>query len=99
MSVGILIDKAALDNTAGSVARTLFAALGDIQRIKAFLDATPDATLQAQPYGYTSAEVATLKSAYTDLNNIAVIFNGSATGLALPHDHRPFASQIIGLLF
>jgi hypothetical protein len=99
MSVGIPIDKASLDNTAGSTARSLFAAFANVQRIKAFLDATPDVTLQAQPYGYTAGEIAILKSSYTDLNNLAVIFNGSASGLSLPRDHRTFAAQIIGILY
>ena len=94
--VGINIDKAAVDSNAGTLAQSLQSAFNRTQQLKAWLDATPDATLVA--LGYTSGEVAVLKSAITDLDQLRTIYQGGAT-LGTAKDFRTFAKQMYGFGF
>lgn len=94
MAVGIQPDKAAVDNTAGSLARDLNNQFLRVQAFKAWLDGKPDAELIAT-YGYTSGEVATLKSAYADLDQLRTIYQGSAN-LATAKNFRTFADDLWG---
>jgi hypothetical protein len=98
MSVGIPTTKAEVDQAGGALARSMFNLATNIAAFKTWLDAQTDVVLEASPYGYTAGEVALLRSTYTDLINIVNIWNGSATGITLPHDHRIFANQIAGIL-
>lgn len=98
MSVGIPISKSDLDIAAGSVARQMFSTADQVTQIKAWLDATPDATLTAAPYGYTAGEVAILKSAFSDLADLISMFNGGSHARTLPYDYRTFSKQLIGIL-
>ena len=63
--VGFPADKAALDARAGNLAVQLRDSLDAAARLKSWLDTKTEADLVA--LGYTAAEVAVLKSAYTDL--------------------------------
>ena len=77
MSLGFQTDKGAIDSWAPTVIIDLRQALDNVQRIKAWLDTQVDADLTA--LGYSSAEVAVLKSAFTDLDKLAQIAHGQAT--------------------
>jgi hypothetical protein len=94
MSVGFPQDKSHIDSKAGALVFNLRNVLTDIQRFKTYLDATPDVTLQG--FGYSAGEVATLKSAFADLDKLRQIANAGATqSTAL--DFFTFAKQLLGV--
>lgn len=95
MSVGASVTKSDIDNAAASVSQSMFAATRSITQLKAYLDTQTDAALVT--LGYTSGEVAVLRSAMNDLVDLAGVFNGSATAKTLPYDYRTFAKQLIGV--
>lgn len=96
MSVGLPVDKNVLDARVGNLAWQIRDLLTQAQVVKAWLDATPDATLQAAPYSYTAGEVATIKSAFADLNTLALVSKGQAT-LTPARDLFAFAGKLTGL--
>ncbi|HNW62740.1 MAG TPA: hypothetical protein PKJ32_07045 [Piscinibacter sp.] len=63
--VGFPTDKNTLDARAGNIAIQVRDSLDAASRLKAWLDTKTEADLVA--LGYTSAEVAVIKSAFTDL--------------------------------
>jgi len=95
MSVGFSATKADFDAKAGSLALALRQALANIKEFQAVLAATADATLTAD--GYTSGEVATLKSAYTDLDKLRTIYEGTQTQ-GSTYDFRQFAKLLTGVV-
>jgi hypothetical protein len=92
--VGITLTKQSIDATSGSVAVAVDTALTRVRQFKYFLDGTVDADLVA--LGYTAAEVATLRSAYTDLDQLATVYQGGAL-LAVAKDFRVFARRLMGM--
>jgi hypothetical protein len=76
MSVGFAVDKGVIDGRAGNIVMQLREYFDQVSLLKVWLDATPDTTLQAAPFSYTAPEVATLKSAITDLDNLRKVANG-----------------------
>jgi hypothetical protein len=65
-----------------------------VQTVKSWLDTKTDNELVA--LGYTSQEVATLKSAFTDLNKLARVANGLDTQAAAS-DFFFWADRLTGL--
>lgn len=94
MSVGIELTKAGIDSRAGNLTWTLFDTLNKISDYHTRLGTIPDATLTDVSIGYTSNEVAILKSAFTDLDKLAQIFRGTQTQ-ATVYDFSTFAGQLI----
>jgi hypothetical protein len=95
VTVGITISKAEIDNQAGGIARSLFATLANVQHFKSWLDGLTAQNL-VDNYGYTLGDANILKSAFTDMGDLAGIFNNTAAVASLPHDYRAFAKQLIG---
>lgn len=94
MAAGAQLTKDKINNDAYSVVRALFSAMSSIAQFKAFLDATPDVDLTGI-YGFSSGDVATLKSAFTDLNKLKGIFEGTQTQTPV-YDFRQFAKLLLG---
>jgi hypothetical protein len=94
MSVGLPVTKSEVDSRAGDIARAFQRAFEDVGTMQTYLEATPNPDLVA--LGYTDQEVATLKTAYTDLTELATIWVGSAA-LAAPKDFRTFVRQLWGV--
>lgn len=94
MSVGIIPDKGAIDNTSGSLCRDLNNLFGRIVAFDAWLDGQPDADL-ISAYGYSQADVDRLKSAFSDLAQLQTIYTGAAN-LANAKDFRTFAKLLAG---
>jgi hypothetical protein len=96
MSVGLPVDKFQLDAQAGGLARTIEQWSAQAAQLKQYLDATPDGTLEAPPFSYTPEDVATLKSAATDMATVAGVYKGTI-------DHTPasdlgtFSRRLMGL--
>lgn len=91
---GFSTDKATVDAVAGQVVVTLRDNLARAVRIKAWLDARTDADLMAQ--GWTSDEVAVLKSAFTDLAKLAQVADGQAVQ-AQASDFFFWADRLTGI--
>lgn len=94
MSVGLPATKSELDTRAGDLARTFQRAFGDVATLKGYLDATPNADLET--LGYSPQEVATLKTAVTDLGQLTTIWVG-AEALPAAKDFRTFVRQLWGV--
>lgn len=96
MSVGLPPDKPQLDYWSGTLTRDLMVWLERVDRLQAFLAATPDATLQAAPYGYTTGEVPILKSGIGDLKQLADLCRNTGT-LPSSKNFLQFAQLLAGL--
>jgi len=94
MSVGLPATKQEIDTRAGDLARTFQRAFGDVVTMQNYLLATPNADLEG--LGYTAAEVADLKTAFADLQQLGEIWIG-AEALAAPKDFRTFVSRLWGV--
>lgn len=94
MAVGLDANKAEIDSAAATCALQMRETFAAVARLQTYLAATADATLVG--LGYTSGEVATLKSAIADLNQLRTIYEGTAN-LASAKDFRTFAKQLTGV--
>jgi hypothetical protein len=96
MTVGLPVDRFQVDTQAGGLARTLETFSNQALQFKQYLDATPDADLEAGPFNYTPEEVALLKSAASDMATVANVYKGLV-------DHTPasdlgvFSRRLMGL--
>lgn len=94
MSVGLPSDKNSIDSRAGSLAIALRDIFTQISRFEAWLAAQTDQSLIN--LGYTSTEVAQLKSAFTDLDQLRQVYEGTATR-SPAYDYRTFAGLLVGV--
>ena len=94
MSVGLPVTKSEIDIRAGDIARAFQKNFEDVVTMQTYLEATPNADLVA--LGYSDQEVATLKTAFADLSQLARIWSG-AEALAAPKDFRTFVRQLWGV--
>jgi hypothetical protein len=94
MSVGLPVTKDEVDKRSGDIARTFQKTFDDVVTLKGYLDATADADLEA--LGYTTQEVAVLKTSFADLAQLATIWTGNAA-LPAPKDFRQFVRQLWGV--
>lgn len=94
MSAGLNPSKGEIDTMAGVIARDLQSALNRVTEFKYFLDGKVDADLTA--LGYTSGDIANLRSAYGDLDQLVTLYKGNAT-LGAAKDFRTFVRRIFGM--
>ena len=94
MTVGYPVNKAVIDSRAGYLVKTLRDVFAGVQTLKGVLDGLDDPTLTGM--GYTSTEIAWLKSGITDLYNLANIANGQGTQ-AQANDFFFFADRLTGV--
>lgn len=94
MSIGIVTTKGEIDSRMGQLARDYQKVFLDLSVLKTYFDATADPTLVA--LGYTAGEVAILKSAIADLNQLYDISRGAAT-LGVAKDFNAFVRQLWGV--
>lgn len=97
MAAGYPRARADIDQRAGTLAITLRNVFDEIDRFKSFLDATPDADLEAAPISYSPTDVAQLKSAFTDLALLGAIYRGESSA-STAYDYRTFAKLLVGVL-
>lgn len=94
MSVGLTVTKGEIDSRAGDIARAFQQQFENVATMQGYLTATPEADLIA--LGYTADDVATLKTAWNDLAQLARIWAG-AEPLAAAKDFRVFVSRLWGV--
>ena len=93
MSLGYPVAKTDVDSNAGQMALTLRNNFGAIRNFKLWLDTRTDQDLIN--LGYTAGEVSTLKSAFSDMDQLRTIWEGAAA-LAGAKDFRTFAKLLTG---
>jgi hypothetical protein len=81
-----------VNNLVGSIARDIDMTLARVQIMQAWL-LTVDLT--AAPYSMLAADQATIKSAFSDLDQLRTLYQGAAT-LAAAKNFRTFAAQLHG---
>ncbi len=94
MSVGLPVTKTEIDLRSGDIARQFQRSFEDVITMQQYLAARPEADLIA--LGYTSSEVAILKTSFTDLLELGNIWTGAAA-LPAPKDFRVFVQQLWGV--
>lgn len=94
MSVGLPVTKNEVDSRAGDIARAFQQQFENVATMQGFLSAKTEADLVA--LGYSADEVASLKTAYTDLAQLGRIWAG-AEPLAAAKDFRVFVSRLWGV--
>jgi hypothetical protein len=95
MSVGYSVNRNEVDSNAGNLSRQIEAWADQVLSFKAYLDATPDEKLTDM--GYTTEDVALLKSSFNDLGLLADIYRGDEA-LAEPRDLGVFSRRMAGLI-
>lgn len=94
MSVGRPVTKDEIDARSGDIARGFQKQFDDVLTMQMYLTATVDQVLV--DLGYTAEEVATLKTAFADLEQLTRIWAGSEA-LAAPKDFRTFVRRLWGV--
>lgn len=95
MSVGLPVTKQEIDSRSGDMARSFQRLAGDATTLKGYLDgATEEVLIEL---GYTSNEIAVLKTAISDLQQLLVTIGYGAEGLAAPKDFTVFLRQLWGV--
>jgi hypothetical protein len=94
MSVGFVVSKSEIDSRMGTLARTFQQVFRDEVVMKGYFDSTADTDLQA--LGYSVQEVATLKSAINDLDQLRRISLGEEA-LTDPKDFTAFLHLLWGM--
>lgn len=91
---GYPLDKVTINARVGFLATQLRDALTEVARVKTVLDGLVDGDLTAM--GYTSTEVAQLRSAFTDLNALNLIAHAQGTQ-AVANDFFFWANKLTGV--
>lgn len=94
MPVGYAPTKAEIDARAGEIARAFQTAFDNVATMSGYLSRTVDQDLIA--LGYSADEVATLKTAFGDLAQLARMWIGQ-DALDAPKDFRTFVARLWGV--
>jgi hypothetical protein len=95
MTIGITVQKPGLDQKLGEIALNLRSDFRRIEEMRHYMLITPDSTLVAM--GYTAAEVAIIKSALADADQVRRVWTGEAVQAAA-QDFRLNLDQLAGML-
>jgi hypothetical protein len=87
------LTKQTIDVTLGDAAQALNVAFINVENAKRFIDPAQDADLVA--LGYTEGDVATIRSAFADLDQLRRVYEG-LEALADAKDFRTFAQRLYG---
>lgn len=91
---GVPFNKDAVNHSLGSVVQQVYASLDNVRKVQAALVATPNQTFLDM--GFTQADVDSMKSAFTDLDNLRQVFEGGRNQTTA-YDFRTFAKRLIGI--
>ena len=95
MSVGLPVTKGEIDSRSGDLARTFQRIVGNTATLKGYLDSTSEQVLI--DLGYTSNEVAIMKSGITDLEQLLIKIGYGQESLTTPKDFTTFLRQLWGV--
>lgn len=91
---GLNVNRNVINGRAGNLVLQLRQLFADARRMKAWFDATPDDDLIEM--GFSSEEVAMLKSAFTDLDKLAKVATAEDTQ-SLANDFFFWANRLTGI--
>ena len=101
MAIGIPVTVNDVNNQFGGIARDLDSTMTRVLQAASWLAAQTDAVLEAAPYNLASGDVAVLRSAWSDLVQVAQVYQGLLSGAnyhaGAAYDARTFARQLIGI--
>lgn len=92
---GIEVTKDSINRRVGGVAAQLFSTFAEIRKIKEWLDGVSASNLETV-YGFTPTEAANIKSAYTELAELAAVWQGSQAVITAK-DYRTFPRRLTGV--
>lgn len=95
MTAGRAISKDEINNAWGGLSASMHAVTKNVLEAKAVLDGYSSADLVSM-FGFTSTDADVLKSAASDLADLAAVFAGSSPARTLPYDYRTFAKRLLG---
>lgn len=95
MSVGLPVTKQEIDQRSGDIARAFQRLAGDVETLKGYLDGATEQVLI--DLGYSSNEVAVLKTAATDMEQLFVKIGYGLEPLPAAKDFTVFARQLWGV--
>lgn len=96
MTAGRSLSAAELNSGAAAIAQAMFSTMDNVTKMKAVLDGYSSAQL-VSTFGFVQADADMLKSAFTDMADMVLQWQGSAPdGGAHPRDHRVFAKNLLG---
>lgn len=95
MSVGLPVTKQEVDTRSGDIARAFQRLAGDVATLKGYLDSATEPVLIE--LGYTSNEVAVLKTGIADLKQLVVDIGYGVEALPAPKDFTAFLRQLWGV--
>jgi hypothetical protein len=95
MAAGFPTNKADIDAKAGQLALQLRETFDQIKTFQAWLAGQTSQALLDK--GYLQADVDIIKSAYTDLDRLRTIYDGTVN-LPTAQDFRVFAHQLTGIV-
>ncbi len=95
MPVGLPVTKQEIDARAGDLTRNFQRLAGDTATLKGYLDGATEQVLIE--LGYTSNDVAVLKTAINDLDQLFIRIGYGKEALAAPKDFTTFARQLWGV--
>jgi len=87
------LTKQTIDVTIGDAAQALNIAFDNVESAKIFLDTAQDADLEA--LGYSPEDVATIRSAMADLDELRTVYHGQAD-VTPAKDFTVFARRVWG---
>lgn len=94
MAAGFQITQATINQQAGNCVIALRNALLQITEFQTWLAGVGSAGLQST-YGFSSADAATMVSAFNDLNDMNTIYNGGTSiHLTNTYNYTQFAKQL-----
>ena len=99
MAVGFPQTAGDLNSRLGSISVAIREQLRNAQVLKGEIDAITDATFLIAPFSLAQPDINNLRSAMSDLNDLANIFQGSAsTHLTGTYDYRTFSKLLWGFV-
>jgi len=99
MTVGFPQGLNDLNSQLGGVAVGVRESLRNAQRLQLQIAAITDATFLAAPYALAQGDINTFRSAIGDLNDLAGVFQGSASShLTGTYDYRTFSKLLWGFV-
>lgn len=96
--IGTQLTRSDVDTRLSQITQQINSGFSLVMQMQEWLAAQTDDVLEAAPFGYTSDEVAVIKSAFSNLDQLRTVYEGVAASPE-PQDFRTFAQQLWGFGF